>query len=94
MVQEFPILVQRPKMDRTEDAELHKWFKKWREEVDLNLGTILASIKEKSTWAKFVTLWAGKEACTYLSTQDGNKKNSVKAILDTLEDQTKPKADE
>ena len=81
-------------MDWTEDVELHKWFKDWREDVDLNLETILDNIKEKTTQAKFVTLWAGKEACTYLSTQDANKKNSVKAILDTLEDWTKPEADE
>ena len=94
MAQENSILLQGPKMGWTEDPELHKWFKDWREEVELNLETILANIKEKTTQAKFVTLWAGREACTYLSTQHTNKKNSIKAILDTLEDWTKPKADE
>ena len=94
MAQENPILLQGPKMDWTEDAELNKRLKNWREEVELNLETILANVKEKTTQAKFVILWAGREAHTYLSTQHTNKKNSVKAILDTLEDWTKPKADE
>ena len=48
-------------MDWTEDVELHKWFKDWREEVELNLETILANIKEKITRAKFVALWGGRE---------------------------------
>ena len=48
MVQENPILLQGPKMDWTEDAELHKQFKDWREEVELYLETILANIKEKT----------------------------------------------
>ena len=73
MAQENPILLQGPKMDWTEDAELLKWFKEWREDVELNLETILANIKEKITQAKFITLWAGKEACSYLSTHNENK---------------------
>ena len=35
---------------------------------------------------KFVSLWAGKEARTYLSMVDQDKKDSLKTMLDTLED--------
>ena len=49
MAQENPIIIQGPNMDWMEDAELHKQFKKWIEEAELNLETILADIKEKTT---------------------------------------------
>ena len=54
--------VQGPKMDWTEDAGLHQWFKDWREEVELLLD------RNQETKLKYVSLWAGKEARTYLST--------------------------
>ena len=40
---------------------------------------------------KFVNLWAGKEARTYLSTVEEDHKDSLRAVLDTLEDWTKTK---
>ena len=43
---------------------------------------------------KFITLWAGKEARTYLSTVEEDCKDSLRTILDTFEDWTKPKSDE
>ena len=43
---------------------------------------------------KFVSLWAGKEARTYLSTVDADSKASQSAMLDTLEEWTRPKSDE
>ena len=43
---------------------------------------------------KYVSLWAGKEARTYLSTVSEENKDSLRAMLDTLEDWTKPKSDE
>ena len=43
---------------------------------------------------KFVTLWAGKEARTYLSTVEEDCKDSLRTVLDTLEDWTRPKSDE
>ena len=43
---------------------------------------------------KYVTLWAGKEACTYLSTVEEHQKNSLESLFETLDDWTKPKADE
>ena len=53
-------------MDWTEDAGLHQRFKDWREEVELLLD-ILAYIRNAETKMKFVNLWVGKEARTYLS---------------------------
>ena len=43
---------------------------------------------------KFVSLWTGKEARTYLSMVDQDKKDSLKTMLDTLEDWARPKSDE
>ena len=59
--------VQGPKMDSTDDAGLHQQFKDWREEVELLIDTVLSHIKNVDTKMNFVTLWAGKEARTYLS---------------------------
>ena len=86
--------IQGPKMDWTEDAGLHQRFKDWREEVELLIDTVLTHIKNADTKMKFVSLWAGKEARTYLSTVKDDCKESLRAILDTLEDWTKPKSDE
>ena len=43
---------------------------------------------------KFASFWAGKEARTYLSTVEEDHKGSLRALMDTLEDWTKPKSDE
>ena len=40
--------VQGPKMDWTEDPELHKHFREWREETELLVNTALAHIKDKT----------------------------------------------
>ena len=69
--------VQGPKMDWTKDPELHKCFRKWREETELLVNTALAHIKDKTTKLKFVTLWAGKEVRTYLTTIPDEKKRTV-----------------
>ena len=70
--------VQGPKMDWTEDTELHRCFREWRGETELLVNTALAHIKDKTTKLKFVTLWAGKEARTYLTTiPDGKKGQST-----------------
>ena len=86
--------VQGPKMDWTEDQDLRRCFRKWREETKLLVDTALAHIKDKSTKLKFVTLWAGKEARTYLNTLSEEKKDSLQTLLNTLEEWTRPKADE
>ena len=81
-------------MDWTEDAGLHQWFKDWREEVELLLYMVLSHIRNQETKLKYVCLWAGKEARTYLSTVSKDSKDSLRTMLDTLEDWTKPKSDE
>ena len=86
--------IQDPKMDWTEDADLHKLFKDWREEAELLLDTVLSHIRNQETKLKFVSLWAGKEARTYLNMVDQDKKDSLKTMLDTLEDWTRPRSDE
>ena len=75
-------------MDCTEDVDLQKQFKDWREEAELLLNTDLSHIRNQETKLKFVSLWSGKEARTYLNTVDADKKDSLKTILDTLKDWT------
>ena len=86
--------VQGTKMDWTEDAGLHQHFKDWREGVELLLDMVLSHIRNQETKLKYVCLWAGKEARTYLSTVSEDNKDSLKTILDTPEEWTKPKSDE
>ena len=86
--------VQGPKMDWTEDPDLHRCFREWREETELLVDTALAHIKDKSTKLKFVTLWAEKEARTYLKTLSEEKKDSLQTMLNMLEEWMRPKADE
>ena len=94
MVNQSTQYVQGPKMDWTEDAGLHQWFKDWREKVELLLDTVLSHIRNQETKLKYVSLWARKEARTYLSTVSKDNKDSLRAMLETLEDWTKPKSDE
>ena len=84
--------IQGPTMDWTEDADLHKQFKDWREETELLLNTMLSNIRNQETKLKFVSLWAGKEARAYLNIVDQDKKDSLKTMLDTLKDWTRPKS--
>ena len=63
------------------------------EEAELLIDTVLARIKDKKTKMKFVSLWAGKEGRTYLTTVDASKNDSLQTMLDTPEEWTKPKAD-
>ena len=81
-------------MDWTEDAGLHQRYKDWREEVELLMDTVLSHIKNADTKMKFVTLWAGKEARTYLNMLEQDNWDSLKTILDSLEEWTRPKSDE
>ena len=86
--------IQGLKMDWTEDPDLHRCFREWREETELIVDTALVHIKDKSTKLKFVTLWAGKEARTYLNTLSEEKKDSLQTLLNTLEEWTRLKAEE
>ena len=81
-------------MDWTEDAGLHKRYTDWREEVQLILETVLSNIKDTKTKVKCVTLWTGKEVCSYLNTVEEYQKNSLDTLFETLHDWTKPKANE
>ena len=56
--------------------------------------TLLSHIRNQETKIKFVSLWAGKEARAYLSMVDQDKKDSLKTMLDTFKDWTRPKSDE
>ena len=81
-------------MDWTGDAGLYQRFKDWREEVELLMDMVLSHIRNADTKMKFVTLWAGKEARTYLSTLEQDNWDSLRTILDSLEEWTRPKSDE
>ena len=91
MAQDHLSFLQGPQMDWTEDAELQKIYTDWRQEVQLILDTILSNVKDTKTKVKYVTLWAGKEAHTYLRTVEENQKNSLQSLFKTLDDWTKPK---
>ena len=67
-------------MDWTEDAGLHQRFKDWREEVELLMDTVLSHIRSADTKMKFVTLWAGKEARTYLKYTGGRPPRQSKEL--------------
>ena len=54
-----------PVMDWTEDAELHKRYIEWKEEVELELGSSLSN-RSNSVKANYVLRWAGKPARDYL----------------------------
>ena len=54
-----------PVIDWTEDAELHKRYVEWREEVELELGSSLSN-RPNSVSSNYVLRWAGKPARNYL----------------------------
>ena len=84
-----------PVMDWTEDAELHKRYIEWKEEVELELGSSLSN-RANSVKSNYVLRWAGEPARDYLkSLPDSEFKYegaSVEAILQALIEKTKPKS--
>ena len=86
-----------PVMDWTEDAELHKRYVKWREEVELELRSSLSG-KSNTVKSNYVLRWAGKPARGYFKSlpETGFKYEgaSAEAILQALEEKTKPKYNE
>ena len=86
-----------PVIDWTEDAELHKRYVKWREEVELELGSSLSS-KSNIVKSNYVLRWAGKPARDYLKSLPESEFKyegaSTEAILEALEEKTKPKSNE
>ena len=86
-----------PVMDWTEDAELHKRYMDWKEEVELEIGSTLSG-KSNSVKSNYVLRWAGKPARDYLkSLPDSEFKYegaNADEILTALERKTKPKSNE
>ena len=81
-----------PVMDWTEDAELHKRYVEWREEVGLELGSSLSG-KSNSIKSNYVLRWAGK--LTSLPESEFKYEGaSAESILQALEQKTKPKSNE
>ena len=86
-----------PGMDWTEDAELHKRYVEWREEVELELGSSLSG-KANSVKSNYVLRWAGNPARDYLENLPESEFKyegaSAEAILIALEKKTKPRSNE
>ena len=86
-----------PVMDWTEDAELHKTYMEWREEVELELGSSLSN-RANSAKSNYVLKWAGKPARDYLKSLPESEFKyegaSADAILTALEKKPKPKSNE
>ena len=86
-----------PVMDQTEDAELHKRYVEWREEVELELES---SLSNRASFVKsnYVLRWAGKPARDYFKSLPESEFKyegaSADAILTALEKKTKPKSNE
>ena len=86
-----------PVMDLTKDAELHKRYVEWREEVELELASFLSG-KSNSVKSNYMLRWAGKPARDYLKSLPESEFKyegvSAEAILQALEEKTKPKSNE
>ena len=82
-------------MGWTEDAELHKRYVEWKEEVELELGSSLSN-RSNSVKSNYVLRLAGKPARDYLkSLPESEFKHegaSADAILIALEKETKPES--
>ena len=86
-----------PVIDWTEDAELHKRYVEWKEEVELELGSSLSN-RSNSVKSNYVLRWAGKQARDYLKSLPESEFKyegaHADAMLATLEKKTKPKSNE
>ena len=85
-----------PAMDWTEDAELHKRYVEWREDVELEIGSTLSG-KFNSLKSNYVLRWAGKPARDLKSLPDSEFKYegaNADEILTALERKTKPMSNE
>ena len=86
-----------PVMNWTEDAELHKRYVEWKEEVELELGSSLSN-RSNSVKSNYVLRWAGKPARNYLKSLPESEFKyegaHADAISAALEKKTKPKSNE
>ena len=63
-----------PVMDWTKDAELHKRYVEWKEEVELELGSSLSN-RSNSVKSNYVLRWAGKPARDHLKVYQNQSSN-------------------
>ena len=86
-----------PVMDWTDNAELHKRYVEWREEVELELGSSLSK-RANSVKSNYVLRWPDKPARDYLKSPPESEfkyeRASADAILTALKKKTKPKSNE
>ena len=86
-----------PVMDWNEDAELHKRYIEWKEEVELELGSSLSN-RSNSVKSNYMLRWASKPARDYLKSLPESEFKyegaSAEAIQAALEEKTKPKSNE
>ena len=86
-----------PFMDWTEDAELYNRYVKWREEVELELGSSLSG-KSNTVKSNYMLRWARKPARDYLKSLPESEFKyegaSAEAILQATEEKTKLKSNE
>ena len=84
-----------PVMDCTEDAELHKRYVEWKEEIELELGSSLSN-RSNSLKSNYVLSWASKPARDYLKSLPQSEFKyegaSADAILEAPEKKTNPKS--
>ena len=64
MVNQSIQYIQGPKVNWTNDADLHRWLRDRREEAKSLMDTVLSHIKDKATRIKFFCLTDVKEAWT------------------------------
>ena len=82
-----------PVMNWTEDAELHKRYIEWKEEVELELESSLSN-RSNSVKSNYVLRWAGKPASDYLKSRPESEFKyegaSAEAIQTALEEKLSP----
>ena len=70
-------------MDGTEDAELHKRYVEWKEEVELELGSSLSN-RANSVKSNYVLRWTGKPPRDYLKSLPESEFKYEGASADTI----------
>ena len=73
MANSYPVV---PVMDWTEDAELHKRYVEWKEEVELELGSSLSN-RANSVKSYYMLRWAGSQLETIFRVYQ-NKSSNMK----------------
>ena len=79
-------------MDWTEDAELHKRYVEWRDEVELELGSSLSG--KSNTVKSMCSDGQGSHLKSLPESEFKYEGASAETILQTLEEKTQPKSNE